>query len=188
MTRNSRKKLSLSVKRFPTRKKQMVGGAYSVLSPHVHTSSGIQRLKYEEQQRLTERLYEDGNLLKMLNDPGVRNGGFWGTWESTMTELKILREEYISKITADSTSINDLNQIINKFDSKSNYFYNKNKELTINNNSKSNEVIQSDDLQKIKDIHTYKLNNIRLIILKEMIDLIKKEIKELNNYTIRRRK
>ena len=182
MTRNSRKKLSLSVKRFPSRKKQMGGALVAGGGTTIYHNHDIRRGNLMARGKLSSEIRDDANLVKILNDPS----GFYGIWESYMKGLEDIREIYIN--TLKMKSHKELKKLIKKWEKeqKPKFIINQtvlkkdNDNISITHDEKQRE--SKTFIEQKRTQHEKSLNNIRIMIIKEMYILIDKEIIKLKEF------
>jgi hypothetical protein len=194
MTRNSRKKNNLSIKKFPSRKKQIGGmfpshtpnmhSAYSTFSPHTTTAGHLGLQSMRNTQSLTDYITSDKNLQNMLID-STGDGTFYGKFDSIRLELDKIRNDYISVLKENDSSITKVTKAAKKAEPLCNSYIlkidvlNKNVASTAGKIDQYNQGQQEHEFKLQKINQTVKLNKIRISILEELRSIITDEIRNL---------
>ena len=116
MTRNSRKKQNLSIKKFPSRKKQIGGSYYGPPSPspteygsmavtgRIKTASGISLESMKAKREFSNYVQSSTNLQNMIKD-STCDGAFFRDFTNKILELDKIRNNYIGALMEDNPSI-----------------------------------------------------------------------------------
>mgnify|MGYP006075015005 CR=1 FL=1 len=177
MTRNSRKKASLSIKKYPSKKTQQGGGhgsstAAAMLVPNgrVLQSDALTAQQVAQQIAYANKL-STVNIKHMLKD--VTSGG--GEFSRLLTNQHDLRTKYISELNASNASILKIKEIVNTISSK----YHKYHQLI--NRYKRNGYPGKTTPSMYSDVVITELNKLRIQLLLDLNNILTTEIEELRD-------
>jgi hypothetical protein len=177
MTRNSRKKASLSIKKYPSKKTQQ-GGGYDItgttgmyVPDNYRLRSGALSAQYLAQGITDANKLSTVNIKHMLKD--VTSGG--DEFSRLLTNQHDLRTKYISALNASNASILTIKEIVNTISSK----YHKYHQLI--NRYKRNGYPGKTTPSMYSDVVITELNKLRIQLLLDLNNILTTEIEELRD-------
>ena len=179
MTRNSRKKMSLSVKKFISKKKQQ-GGGYGItgitgttgmyVPNNQHFTSGAMRAQDVAQGITDANKLSTVNIKHMLKD--VSSGG--GEYSRILYDQHDLRTKYISGLNASNASTSNIQNTVNEIKPK----YNEYRTLILRYRREGSGKT-TPSMYSVEVIE--QLNKLRIQLLLDLNNILKKEIEELES-------
>ena len=177
MTRNSRKKQNLSIKKFPSRKKQIGGSYHGPWSPteygsmavtgRIKTASEIGLKSLKGRRELSNYVQSSTNVQNMIKD-STCDGAFFRDFTNKILELDKMRNNYIGALMEDNPSIDNVRKTAVKEEGKVQPKLSRIHEMTPTNKENNTGGHTVDNMVR--------LNKIRKKILTDYISIIRSEI------------
>ena len=177
MTRNSRKKQNLSIKKFPSRKKQIGGSYYGHTNPNplasmtvpgaMSSTSKIGLNSLKDRRELSNYVQSSTNVQNMIKD-STCDGAFFRDFTNKILELDKMRNNYIGALMEDNPSIDNVRKTAVKEEHIVQTKLSRIHEMTPTNKENNTGGHTVDNMVR--------LNKIRKKILTDYISIIRSEI------------